>query len=217
MKPKLLIFDLDGTLVDSAPDIIAAVNSLLVELKHAPLHPDLIRAAIGEGFRRLLWDLFPAQSNDAEFLAHLESRLMHYYDLHLLETTHPYPGAIEFLKSTECKIAMVTNKPMRFTDKTLRGRGFSELPWVCVFGGDSLEKKKPDPLPLNECMRLAGATPAETLMIGDGIPDMLAAKAAGVRAIACEFGYTPVERLRELHPAALFQGYPQLAQVIEQL
>ena len=214
---KLLIFDLDGTLIDSAPDITTAVNTMLTKRDMAPLHGDIVKAAIGEGLKKLIRDLFPDHRDDPKFIDDLEADLMLHYDHHLLDTTKPFAGVEEFLHKTKIPFAIVTNKPMRYTEKTLTGLKLDQYPWLRVFSADSLPKRKPDPMPLIELMKIAGVAPEETLMIGDGIPDMLAAKAAGVRSVACEFGYTKLDTLKDLGAAATLPSYAHLPALIAEL
>ncbi len=214
---KLLIFDLDGTLIDSADDIIKSVNGLLVERGRAELPPETIRTAIGEGLKRLVAKIFPESAADPALIEDLEKDLKRFYARHLLESTRPYPGVTEFLHRCEIPIALVTNKYELYTIQTLKGLGWDVFPWVCVYGSDSLAQRKPDPLPLQEAMRIANVAPGETLMIGDGLPDMMAAQKAGVRAIACTYGYTAAEKLLAFKPVAQLKRFTDLPVILSKL
>ncbi len=214
---KLLIFDLDGTLIDSADDIIKSVNELLIERGRERLPAETIRAAIGEGLKRLVAKVFPESETAPALADELEVDLKRFYSRHLLESTRPYAGVTEFLHRCEVPIALVTNKYELYTKQTLKGLGWDVFPWVCVYGSDSLARRKPDPLPLQEAMRLAHATPEETLMIGDGLPDMMAAQRAGVRAVACTYGYTAAEKLLAFKPAAELAHFSDLPVILSKL
>lgn len=214
---RLLIFDLDGTLVDSAPDIITAVNALMTERGRETLPESRIVAAIGEGLKQMVFNLFPETHADPELLLQLESDFSRHYEAHLLERTRPFPGVIDFLDKTSAQIAVVTNKRERPARMVLEGLGLTRLPWVRIFGADSLEKRKPDPLPLFEVMRAAGVDRKQTVMIGDGIPDMIAARAAGVHSIGCLFGYTSREILEAQGATVLLENYAALPKLLERV
>jgi len=211
---KLLIFDFDGTLVDSAGDIIQSVNSLLLSRGELAIAPEKIRRAIGGGLPDLIRKLFNDRLHDSEFARSLEADLLTYYDRHLLDTTRPYPGAEQFLESCRQQVAIVSNKHEQFVKKGLAGLGLDRFSWREVLGGNSLPQKKPHPLPLLTVMAKAGAEPSETIMIGDGLPDVQAAHRAGTYSIACEFGYSDPQDLRALEPTMSITSFDQLAAAI---
>lgn len=211
---RLLIFDLDGTLVDSAPDIMTAVNTLMHQRGRAPLPRGTIVAAIGEGLRQLIFDLFPETHANPEAIRQLEHDFYSLYERHLLDSTEVFPGVTSFLDSCEKRIAIVTNKHEALARRVVDGLGLKRYPWLRLFGADSLSNKKPDPLPLHEVMRAAGVDRSETLMIGDGIPDMIAARRAGVHSIAIEFGYTPIDILKAQGASLVLSSFDRLHDVI---
>ena len=211
---RLLIFDLDGTLVDSAPDIIDAVNALMKERGRSALPDARIVAAIGEGLKQMVFNLFPETHADPVLLETLERDFFRHYENHLIEKSKPFAGVVEFLENTDAQIAVVTNKHERLARMVLEGLGLMRFPWVRIFGADSLERRKPDPLPLFEAMRAAGVTREQTVMIGDGIPDMVAARAAGVHAIGCLFGYTNREILEAQGASILLESYAALPDIL---
>lgn len=205
MKIELLIFDLDGTLIDSAPDIADSANTLLLENGRAAVPHERVVAGIGHGVRNLVETIYP-EPLAPDNLDRLARRFSQIYEERLLERTKPMPGVIEFLDDCRYKIAIVTNKPYAQTMKIVAGLRLDRFPWVCIFGGDSFPKRKPDPFPLLEAMRVAGVTPEATLMIGDGIPDLQAARAARIRSIALANGYTPREALIREQPSMLLNS-----------
>lgn len=209
-----LIFDLDGTLVDSAPDIIATVNALMRSRGKPELPPERIRRAIGEGLRALVYGLFDEAKRDPLALAEIESEFMAHYEAHLLRNTTVYPGVADFLSSWRGSAAIVTNKNERFAKRTVAELEIGRFDWTGIYGADSFARKKPDPLPLLEAMKAAGASPEGTIMIGDGIPDMQAAARAGVPAIAIGFGYAPLDRLNEAGAAAVIASFAELPDTI---
>ena len=214
---KLLIFDLDGTLIDSAPDIITATNILLTRRGRAPQPDAVIVAAIGEGLKQFVFNLFPEVTGDQIELANLERDFFELYEQHLLIKTKVYPGVIEFLEKWNGQLAIVTNKNFVFAKQVVAGLPLHRFNWVRIFGADSLARRKPDPLPLLEAMKAAGVTPVETVMIGDGLPDMRAARAATVRAIAIGFGYTKPELLMKEGAEILLNSFSELAGKLESL
>lgn len=211
---KLLIFDLDGTLIHSAPDIITTTNQLMKSRGKPLLSDETITAAIGEGLKQTVFSLFPETHSDPVALRELEKEFFTYYEANLLKTTTPFPGVESFLDQCRLKIAIVTNKHERLALKTIEGLGLSRYPWIKVFGADSLPNRKPDPLPLIEVMRAAGVDRTETLMIGDGIPDMIAARRAGIHALAIEFGYTKLDILNAQGASLTIPSFDRLNEVI---
>ena len=219
LAPRLLIFDLDGTLLDTAPDIINAINDLMLERNRPPLPNSQIIAAIGEGLKSTVFKLFPECHGDSVALQTLESDFLRHYENNLTQLTQPFPGGIDFLDglSPQTQIAIVTNKYERLAKKLITSGPLSRFPWLVIFGADSLAAQKPDPLPLREAMRIAGTTQAQTVMIGDGTPDMRAARAAGVRSIACEFGYTALSVLLAAGANVTLASYDRLPKVLRDL
>lgn len=213
---KLLIFDLDGTLIHSAPDIIRTTNQLM-RARGKPLLPqERIIAAIGEGLKQTVFSLFPETHSDHAALEELEREFFQYYEENLLVSTDVFPGVDDFLQSCDKRIAIVTNKHERLAKKVVNSLSLNRYDWLRVFGADSLPNRKPDPLPLNEVMRIAGVDRSETLMIGDGIPDMIAARRAGVHSIAIEFGYTKLEILEAQGASLTLPSYAELPRIIEE-
>ncbi|AFY00079.1 HAD family hydrolase [Bdellovibrio bacteriovorus] len=216
MNP-LLVFDLDGTLIDSAPDIIVAVNRTLANHSKPTLSDELIISHIGEGIKKLIADLFKdAPLEPADIIA-LEMEFLKTYEEEMLQKTRIYPGVEDFLSRYQGPMGIITNKNEIPAKVILKHLGLDKYPWVNVFGADTLEERKPSPLPLRTMMKLAGRLPGNTLMIGDGIPDMVSAQRAGVASIAIGFGYTATPILESYEPLAVLEHYQELSGLIERI
>ena len=214
MPAQLLIFDLDGTLVDSAPDIVEAVNALMRERGRSTIDKQIITAAIGEGLHSLMQSVFPEVRSDAKALTVFEHDFQRHYGQHLVDKTVVFPGVENFLAKWPGQLAIVTNKNIAFARQVVTGLGLDRFPWSSISGADSFARKKPDPFPLQEAMRVAGVTPHETLMIGDGIPDMVAARRAGVHSIAIDLGYASPASLRAAGASLAISSYSELPATI---
>ncbi len=194
--PKLdavqaIVFDLDGTLVDSAEDLRAAVNILLGELGLRPIEAGEIKAMIGDGVLKLVERGLVAAKDDPARASALLPRFLEIYQANPATLTRCYPGVADTLKVLQRSgfhLAVVTNKPMSATKQILAALSLAPF-FPVVIGGDSLPKRKPDPAQLIEAARQLGVTVDQTLMVGDNIHDVEAARAAGMRCIAVSYGY----------------------------
>jgi phosphoglycolate phosphatase len=211
---ELLIFDLDGTLIDSAPDIVATTHALFTERGVPLLEEETVVAAIGEGLKQLVFSLFPETHGDPRLLRQLEDDFYRHYENNLILRTTIYEGVETFLGSNRKKIAIVTNKYALLAERTVTGLGLDRYPWLRVYGADSLPNRKPHPLPLIEVMKVAGVSREQTVMIGDGIPDMIAARRAGVHSIGVTFGYSKPEILRARGASLLMDAYRDLPELL---
>lgn len=184
MTVATLLFDLDGTLVDSLRDLAAALNRLRGELGLAPLALDRVRACVGDGATLLVKRGLAEIPYEDELL----KRFLAFYGEHLLDETTVYPGIREFLDRQERrKMAIVTNKPAAFTRPLLDGLDLSRY-FPVVIGGDSCAEKKPHPEPVREALRRLGAKADTAAMIGDHHTDLRAGAAAGLRTCFCAWG-----------------------------
>ncbi|HEX6976353.1 MAG TPA: HAD-IA family hydrolase [Vicinamibacterales bacterium] len=186
---RLVVFDLDGTLVDSSRDLADATNAMVAEFGGAPLGVDEVVGMVGEGAKVLVERALAAAGLDPATPTALP-RFLAIYDAHLLEHTRPYPGipdALEWL-SKRVSLAVLTNKPSHATSEILSGLGLAKYFRETV-GGDSPFGRKPNPDALLHLARGAGAEPAETLMVGDSAVDRDTARAAGTRICLARYGF----------------------------
>ncbi|MGH8426719.1 MAG: HAD-IA family hydrolase [Gammaproteobacteria bacterium] len=193
MPLRLALFDLDGTLADTAPDIARAVNLALSEIGRPPLALTTVRSLVSSGARALLRaGLDGAAPADADMERLLE-RLFAYYGEAPVVKTRVFSGLkplIAELAESGIAWGVVSNKPIRLVEPIVVALGLAPAP-VCVIGGDSLARKKPDPLPLLTACERASVEPGETIYVGDAEIDVLAARAAAMRVVIAGFGYAP--------------------------
>jgi phosphoglycolate phosphatase len=200
-QPNAIAWDLDGTLVDSAPDLASALNTVLDKRGFFTLSNNEVRAMIGNGVPKLVERGFNAMGvrPDQTQLDELVAMFVEEYKACATDNTRPYPGVVEALheiQSMNIPMGICTNKPEAFTRQILEGLGLATY-FSCVVGGDTTSTRKPDPQPVLTCLRGLVAEPASSLMIGDSIHDVHAAHAAGVVIGVVPWGYrsTPVEEL----------------------
>lgn len=195
MPYRAILIDLDGTLLDSIPDLAAAANGMLTELSAPALPLAAIKTFVGKGtenlVRRCLQDeRVQLPSDEPAVKRALEVFNRHYHLVNGRES-RLYPGVLEGLegfKNQGTKLAVVTNKPAEFTLPLLEKSGLAPF-FDAVVSGDTCERKKPDPLPLLHACDLLDCKPEEALAIGDSINDALAARAAGITVLAVPYGY----------------------------
>ena len=220
LRVKAVLFDLDGTLLDTAPDLAAAANTMLAELLLPELDAHSIKNFIGGGITNLVKRTLAA-SLASEPDAQLLERAMPLYEKHyaaaMLDQTRPFPGVVEGLQAMRAQgihLACVTNKAERFTLPLLGATGlldFFEL-LVC---GDSLPRKKPDPLPLRHACEHFGVEPREMLLIGDSPLDIQAARAAGCHIFCVSYGYSQGRDVRELDCDAIVATLRDAAKLLK--
>jgi 2-phosphoglycolate phosphatase len=189
VTPRVILFDLDGTLLDTAPDMVGALNSLLLENQLAPLPYDSARASVSHGAARLMRLGFP--DANPERLAVLQSRFLELYRSRISAETRLFEGmdaVLGELSRRGLRAGIVTNKSARLTDALLEELGLRER-FACVVGGDSLSERKPHPLPMVHAAKLACAAPEACIYVGDAERDVQAAHAAGMRALVATYGY----------------------------
>ncbi len=214
---KLLVFDLDGTLIDSAQDLCNSVNAALAHVGYEPLPDPVIAGYVGNGVpmlvrRSLAYKIGGNQDQlDETLIARTQAFFLDYYREHKLDFTYAYAGVLESLKALRALhdspggnpriMAVLTNKPVRPSKGICEGLGLAHY-FLHIYGGDSFQTKKPDPLGLRTLMNEAGAQPEETVMIGDSKVDVQTARNAGTWSVGCAFGFGP-QNLMETPPDVL--------------
>jgi phosphoglycolate phosphatase len=191
---RLIVFDLDGTLIDSRADLVASVNATLAHLGRHPLPDAVIASYIGDGVHMLVRRALGDPEHE-EIVTDAVSFFLTYYRVHKLDHTYVYEGVLDALAAIaralpETSIAVLTNKPVRPSEEICAALRLAPHCFR-IYGGNSFETKKPDPLGLETLMREAAATPEQTLMIGDSDVDVLTARNAGASVIGCRFGLAP--------------------------
>jgi phosphoglycolate phosphatase len=213
IKAELIIFDLDGTLIDSRKDIANSVNHTLKAIGLEPLNENIITGYVGNGVRSLMEKiLFPANSY---LFDKGMSIFLDYYAEHLLDNTNFFSGVIETLNYfADKKMAVVTNKPENLSIKTLRGLGVYDY-FKAVLGGDSLEKKKPSPEPVLKVLSDLNIKKEAAIIVGDGLQDIAAGKGAGIRTCAVTYGFTKTEELAKAEPTLIINSLHELKEMLE--
>jgi phosphoglycolate phosphatase len=186
---RAILFDLDGTLLDTAPDMVGALNTLRREAGLAPLPYALVRAVVSHGAARIVRTGFPG-ADDAGMAA-LQARFLEIYRATLSVGTRLFPGmdeVLERLAARRLTSGIVTNKPAWLTEPLLEQLGLRAR-FACVISGDTLPERKPHPLPLLHAAKLAGVSAGECVYVGDAERDVQAAHAAGMPALVANYGY----------------------------
>jgi phosphoglycolate phosphatase len=203
---KLLVFDLDGTLIDSAQDLCNSINATLREVQLHPLRDSVIAGFVGNGapllVRRALAHAskLPIEAIDEGLFTRAFEFFLQYYREHKLDYTTTYDGVLEALHALQQlhdlpgnmqrTMAVLTNKPVRPARGICEGLGLAGY-FLHIYGGNSFPTKKPDPAGILSLMQETGARPDETVMIGDSMVDIQTARNAGAWALGCSFGYGP--------------------------
>lgn len=215
----VIAFDLDGTLVDSAPDLIGALNAVLGEegLPTVPLAS--ARHLVGQGARALLVRGFAEAGrplDDAEADARV-TRFLEIYAEHIADESRPFPGldaALDELRANGARLVVCTNKPTRFARALLEALGLSRR-FVCVTGPDDAPARKPDPRHLLASVQAAGGA-ERFLLVGDSLADVAAARGAGAPSVVVSFGYTDIPAV-ELGGDRLIDSFDALPAVCREL
>lgn len=213
--PHLVLFDLDGTLVDSVDDLNAAANATLAALSRPTLPRDRVRAYVGNGIDRLIHRCLTGEMDtDAEPLlfqrAHDE--FMDHYAAHNGRHTSIFPGALDGLRAAAehgAYLGCVTNKSARFTEPLLTHLNLRDR-FQVVVSGDTTAHCKPHPAPLLHAARALAVEPLNTVMVGDSISDVRAARAAGMPVVCVAYGYNHGEDIRQARPDAVFESLSEL-------
>lgn len=201
LDAECVIFDLDGTLVDTAPDLLATLNVLMAGIGHRPLELAEIRGAIGHGARAMIGNgaKITGEAISDEKIEQLFHQYLDHYSKNIANKSLPFPGALETLEVLKAKnipMAICTNKLESLTVRLLAALKLTSY-FDVIIGLDTLERAKPDPLPVLEILKKTGANAEKTLFIGDSETDLKTARAAGVPVVLVDYGYsaTPVHEL----------------------
>ncbi|MDJ0894514.1 MAG: phosphoglycolate phosphatase [Alphaproteobacteria bacterium] len=208
-----VVFDLDGTLVDSAPDIHVALNRLLAEHDRPTVDLEAASRMVGDGAAKLVERGFLATGDplSSEDLDAAVTRYLEIYQARLIVDTRPFPGLVEALgrlAGQGCRLGVCTNKPAAPTLGTLDELGLADY-FDAVIAGDTLAVRKPDPAPLLSALTKLGADPSTAILVGDSPIDVATARAAGVPVVAVSFGYSRIP-VAELGADRLIDDYREL-------
>ena len=212
-RAPAILFDLDGTLVDSAPDLAASMNVLLERRGRPELSLDNVRHMVGRG-AKVLMERAMAATGEPATAAEIDGmydEFLEYYGEHIADLSQPFPGvreALDRLSASGCALGVCTNKPEWASNKLLEILDIDRY-FGAVVGGDTLPVRKPDPEHVLETMRRVDGTLGSTVMVGDSQADVASAKAAGVPVIAVTFGYTP-EPVETFGPDRLIDHFDEL-------
>ncbi len=219
---QLLIFDFDGTLIDSVPDLADATNTMLMQLGKPTYDIDTIKSWVGNGSRllieRALVGNIEVEQGELtiEEADHAEQLFLEAYNNKSGSKTIAYPDVDKGLKKLHeagFQLALVTNKPIRFVPKILQSFGWQDL-FAEVLGGDSLPTKKPDPAPLLHVCNALNVRPDETVMIGDSKNDILAGQNANMDTLGLSYGYNYGQDIREFKPTHTFDNFADLVDLL---
>ncbi len=196
MRNPVILFDLDGTLIDSLPDLTDALNHMLAHFRRPPMSPAEVRHLVGKGVRNLVARAL-ASASDQEINRGIEL-FTTYNSTHIADKSRLYPGMREVLTELSAAgipLAVISNKQEALCRLILEALGIAEL-FACICGGDTVAELKPSPLPLQHVLALLGKERHEAIMVGDSSNDIQAGQRAGISTIGCSWGYGAAEELR---------------------
>lgn len=219
-KPAMILIDVDGTLVDSVPDLAYCVDAMMSELGYPPRGETQVRDWVGNGVERLvrraLVGALDGEPAEADF-ARAYPLFMELYAGNTSQRSFLYPGVrqgLDMLKDAGYPLGCVTNKAAQFTEPLLRDLGIHD-DFSIIISGDSLAKKKPDPEPLLYAARYFGSAPGTSLMIGDSVSDVRAARAAGFQIVCMSYGYNHGEDIHTANPDAVVDSMTEILPLLE--
>lgn len=198
---KALIFDLDGTLIDSKQDLVTSVNGMLRKLGRCELPSEVIASYVGSGASVLVKRALGPETTEEQVREAL-AIFLELYEAHKLDTTRAYPGVAETLpKLAGYALAVLTNKPSRISVRILEGLGLARH-FRCIYGGNSFETKKPDPLGAQKILREFRVPPEQAIMVGDSEVDVQTARNTGMLALVVNYGFGTHDR--KTYPADVY-------------
>lgn len=219
MRP-LLVFDLDGTLIDTATDLIATLNVILQQEGLRPVPFDAARSMVGHGARVLIERGLAAnqRSLPAATVDRLFADYLVHYEAHIADTSRPFPGVAEALDACAgdgWTLAVCTNKPEALSRLLLDALDLSSR-FAAICGADTFAERKPSPIALSGTIQRAGGDPTRSVMIGNSKTDIDTARATGIPVIGVDFGYTPVP-IAELGPDLVISHFNELTAALSRL
>jgi phosphoglycolate phosphatase len=219
LRPRMVLIDVDGTLVDSVPDLAYCVDEMMARLGRPPHGEAAVRNWVGNGVERLVRRALVGALDGEPAEADYERAYPIFLDLYAENTSGRsmlYPGVregLEYLRANGYPLGCVTNKAAQFTEPLLKDLGVYDG-FGIVVSGDTLPKKKPDPLPLLYAAEHFGVEPRESLMIGDSVSDVKAARAAGFHIICMSYGYNHGQDIRLSEPDAVIDSMAELPRLV---
>ncbi len=218
-KPEMILIDVDGTLVDSVPDLAYCIDEMMKALD-MPVHGEAaVRNWVGNGVERLVRRGLIGQLDGEPDEALFEKAYPIFLDLYAVNTSQRsclYPGVregLDYMKAAGYVLGCVTNKAAQFTIPLLKDLGIHD-DFVNIVCGDTLAKKKPDPLPLLHSAEVLGVAPEKSLMLGDSVSDVKAARAAGFQIICMSYGYNHGVDIRESNPDVVIDSMAELKDLL---
>ena len=217
---KAVVIDLDGTLLDTAPDLARAAELMMAELSLPCPSAETISTYIGNGVSRLVKRVLTGDMDaepDADLFARALPLYQKHYGDHVADRSRPFPGVVEGLEAFRklgLHVAVITNKAERFTVPLLKATGLFDY-FELILSGDSLPRRKPDPLPLQHACKVFGVQPGELLLIGDSLNDTQAARAAGCPVFCVPYGYNRGRPVQELDLDAVVPSLAEAARFMK--
>jgi phosphoglycolate phosphatase len=220
-KPEMVLIDVDGTLVDSVPDLAYCVDEMMKALD-LPVHGEArVRNWVGNGVERLVRRALVGQLEGEPDEALFQRAYPIFLELYADNTSRRstlYPGVAEgvaWLKAQGYRLGCVTNKAAQFTLPLLKDLGVHDH-FEIIISGDTLPRKKPDPAPLLHAARFFGVEPEQALMIGDSVSDVKAARAAGFQIVCMSYGYNHGADIRDFHPDAVIDSMVEIRNLLQE-
>lgn len=214
---KLVIFDLDGTLLNTIADLAAATNYALTQFGYPTHSTDAYRFFVGNGINKLFERALPEADRTPENVLRIRSKFVPYYNIHNADLSRPYPGIedlLNLLQQHHIQIAVASNKYQEATAKLI-GQYFPAIRFTAVFGQRENVPTKPDPQVVNEIIQLAGVSKEEVMYIGDSGVDMQTGLNAGVTTIGVCWGFRPKSELQEFHPDLLVEKPEDISRFLQ--
>ncbi|GGC89921.1 phosphoglycolate phosphatase [Undibacterium terreum] len=216
---KAVIIDLDGTMLDTAPDFLVAINRMRKEFGLEAIDIVTVKLFVGKGSENLIHRILALDYAEAQIIRHFEAAMASYQKHYLAingDYSALYPDVIQGLQAMQAKglrLACVTNKPIAFATPLLKKKGLSPY-FELVYGGDSLARKKPDPMPLLQVCTDFDLPPAQVLAIGDSSNDAIAARAAGCPVLSVPYGYNHGEAIQNIRSDGIVETLLEAARLI---